>query len=106
MFCKVAQAGSLSSVNSLLVRLLPLILFGLALLTSSVYGQESPTSEVIWLTGQELDMGEVAIRTEHTAWFPFQNKSTSPLVIETIRTSCGCTAPDWSATPVLPGGNR
>ncbi|PVY38203.1 DUF1573 domain-containing protein [Pontibacter virosus] len=42
--------------------------------------------------------GEVV---EHT--FKFTNTGKSPLVIESASASCGCTAPDWTKTPVAPG---
>ncbi|MCP2042862.1 DUF1573 domain-containing protein [Pontibacter sp. HSC-36F09] len=38
---------------------------------------------------------------EHT--FKFTNTGKSPLVIESASASCGCTAPDWTKTPVAPG---
>ncbi len=33
------------------------------------------------------------------------NSGTSPLVIQNIITSCGCTTPEWSKQPIPPGGN-
>ncbi|UYZ63590.1 DUF1573 domain-containing protein [Hymenobacter weizhouensis] len=38
---------------------------------------------------------------EHT--FKFKNVGTQPLVISNIGVSCGCTTPDWTREPVLPG---
>ena len=35
--------------------------------------------------------------------FTFLNTTSSPLVVETVRTSCGCTEPQWPHEPVLPG---
>ena len=35
--------------------------------------------------------------------FKLINEGTSPLVIQDVRPSCGCTTPDWSKEPVLPG---
>ncbi len=42
--------------------------------------------------------GEVV---EHT--FKFTNTGKTPLVIESASASCGCTAPDWTKSPVAPG---
>ncbi|WP_299706021.1 DUF1573 domain-containing protein [uncultured Pontibacter sp.] len=42
--------------------------------------------------------GEVV---EHT--FKFTNTGKAPLIIESASASCGCTAPDWTKTPVAPG---
>ena len=35
--------------------------------------------------------------------FIFTNKGDLPLIINSVRASCGCTAPDWTREPVLPG---
>ncbi|RXQ97717.1 DUF1573 domain-containing protein [Ancylomarina salipaludis] len=35
--------------------------------------------------------------------FEFVNKGTSPIIIKNVRSSCGCTTPDWSKAPVAPG---
>ncbi|MDR1585204.1 MAG: DUF1573 domain-containing protein [Prevotellaceae bacterium] len=35
--------------------------------------------------------------------FTFKNVGNSPLVINNVRASCGCTAPTWTKTPVEPG---
>jgi len=36
--------------------------------------------------------------------FTFTNSGTVPLVITNVQASCGCTTPDWSKDPVMPGG--
>ncbi len=35
--------------------------------------------------------------------FEFTNTGSTPLIISQVRASCGCTAPNWSKAPVLPG---
>ena len=45
-----------------------------------------------------ITQGEVA---EHT--FTFRNTGTEPLVISNVGVSCGCTVPEYSKEPVLPG---
>ena len=35
--------------------------------------------------------------------FNFKNTGKIPLVISTVNASCGCTTPEWSKDPVLPG---
>ncbi len=35
--------------------------------------------------------------------FKFINDGTQPLVIQNVRPSCGCTTPDWTKEPVMPG---
>lgn len=35
--------------------------------------------------------------------FNYENTGNEALVISNVRTSCGCTAPDWSREPLAPG---
>lgn len=39
---------------------------------------------------------------EHT--FVFTNNGKKPLIIVNVRSSCGCTTPEWSKKPIPPGG--
>ena len=36
--------------------------------------------------------------------FTYKNAGDQPLILSQVKTSCGCTAPDWSRDPVRPGG--
>jgi hypothetical protein len=38
-----------------------------------------------------------------TVNFDFTNTGSLPLMIKQVHTSCGCTSPNWSKEPVLPG---
>ncbi len=40
---------------------------------------------------------------KQTATFIFKNTGNENLVITNVRSSCGCTSPDWTKTPVKPG---
>lgn len=46
-----------------------------------------------------LTEGEVV---EHT--FTFTNTGGEPLILSQVSASCGCTTPDFSKTPIVPGG--
>ena len=35
--------------------------------------------------------------------FKFKNTGNQPVIIANVQASCGCTTPDWTKTPVLPG---
>ncbi len=35
--------------------------------------------------------------------FEFTNTGNEPLVLSTVRSSCGCTVPKWPREPILPG---
>ena len=36
--------------------------------------------------------------------FSFTNTGNEPLVLSSVKASCGCTTPQWSREPVAPGG--
>src|SRR5210317_579967 len=40
---------------------------------------------------------------EHT--FNFKNTGTESLLLNSVRSSCGCTVPEWSKEPIAPGGS-
>ena len=50
------------------------------------------------------ELGTLLWHTPRTAIFKFTNKGTTDLRITEVRTDCGCTAVDWTRTPVCPGG--
>lgn len=43
------------------------------------------------------DGGKVSFR------FKFKNNGKTPIIITNVQSSCGCTTPEWSKTPVVPG---
>ncbi|GHV25787.1 hypothetical protein FACS1894176_05190 [Bacteroidia bacterium] len=38
-----------------------------------------------------------------SAIFVVTNKTNAPIVLTNVRSSCGCTTPDWTKTPIEPG---
>lgn len=55
-----------------------------------------------WLSEQSHDFGDIKQHEPVTHDFVFRNTGTEPLIIDNVRASCGCTAPEWSAAPVPP----
>ncbi|MCC2545322.1 DUF1573 domain-containing protein [Hymenobacter sp. BT175] len=49
------------------------------------------------------DFKDVPEGTMATYEFRFKNMGNQPIVISNVQASCGCTTPDWTKTPVLPG---
>jgi hypothetical protein len=47
--------------------------------------------------------GKVPQGTPVTNEFLFTNTGSDPVVISNVTASCGCTTPEWTRTPVLPG---
>ncbi|MBC7774173.1 MAG: DUF1573 domain-containing protein [Phycisphaerae bacterium] len=58
---------------------------------------------VEWLTERDHDFQH--LRQEHpkTFVFRFKNIDTQPILLQTVRTSCGCTAATWTETSIAAG---
>ncbi|MEM7103759.1 MAG: DUF1573 domain-containing protein [Bacteroidota bacterium] len=49
------------------------------------------------------NFGEIPQGTPVTHSFTIKNLQADPLLIDNVRTTCGCTAPSWTKDPILPG---
>ena len=58
---------------------------------------------VIRFKGQEYDFGTISLKEEVYYGFEFSNPGKTPLVISNVKSSCGCTIPEWPRKPVKPG---
>jgi hypothetical protein len=56
-----------------------------------------------WNTPREHDFGDIKRDRPVTYVFTYKNISTEPVTLETVRTTCGCTAASWTETAVAPG---
>jgi hypothetical protein len=63
----------------------------------------SENAAVMSFEQTEYDFGTIKQGTVVDHTFKFTNTGKSPLIIESASASCGCTAPDWTKTPVAPG---
>lgn len=71
------------------------------IMSLSTFAQQK---QVIEFTEQEYDFGTVKEedgKVSHV--FEFVNISQTPITITNVRASCGCTTPNWSRQPVMPG---
>ena len=64
---------------------------------------EGPIPSFEW-TATEHDFGTINENDVVTHTYTFKNTGESPLIIESVRPSCGCTAPNWTKTPIPVGG--
>lgn len=49
------------------------------------------------------DYGNIAKGSDGNCEFEFTNKGNEPLILSNVRASCGCTTPNWSKEPIMPG---
>lgn len=50
-----------------------------------------------------IDYGRIEKGAEGHRYFTVTNTGDKPLVISKVQPSCGCTTPEWSKEPILPG---
>ena len=72
---------------------------------TTIKSAAKPAATVISFKETSFDFGKVneGDKVEHT--FEFTNTGEHPLIISNANASCGCTLPEWTKEPVMPGSN-
>lgn len=73
-----------------------------SLKTDSVQ-EEEPLSTSIEFDEKTYDFGQIKEGQSVSHNFKFKNTGENPLIIKSVKTSCGCTASDYTKTQVAPG---
>ncbi|MFV8322970.1 DUF1573 domain-containing protein [uncultured Flavobacterium sp.] len=68
-------------------------------LTSKV---SSVASSILWKS-ESIDVGQIPQNTPKAINYEFKNTGKTTLIITSVKGSCGCTATDYTKTPILPG---
>lgn len=64
---------------------------------------QSPPEPVIkWLTPTSHDFGDILQHQPVVFNFNFENLTDEPITVDNVRTTCGCTASEWSEVPTFP----
>ncbi|TAF66293.1 MAG: DUF1573 domain-containing protein [Cytophagales bacterium] len=74
--------------------------------TNGGQAQENNTttgSPMITFEAKEFNYGDVKKGTIVKHTFKFKNTGNAPLIIQNATASCGCTVPEWSKEPIMPG---
>jgi hypothetical protein len=61
------------------------------------------TSPVSW-KAEMIEVGEIPQNKPKTIEFEFKNTGKTDIIITNVKPSCGCTAADYTKTPIRPGG--
>jgi Protein of unknown function (DUF1573) len=62
-----------------------------------------PGKVVEWQHDRSFDFGTVPLGGTVSTLFTFKNVNSHPILLQTVRTTCGCTAAQWPEQMVLPG---
>lgn len=72
--------------------------------TCATYGQQTNQPGIKFDTLIH-DFGLLEKGSNASCSFIFVNRAESPVIITNVKSSCGCTVPEWPKEPVLPGGS-
>lgn len=82
-------------------------IFTLILLLSTVLfadaQQNPPAQDVLTLKEKEHDFGKIPQGKPVYYNFEVVNTGSTPLKLDDVHASCGCTTPEWSREPIAPG---
>ena len=88
---------------SRIVILLSVLLFTAC--TQSSEDQAKLKGQDIWFEEYLHDYGEIVQDSEGSWSFVFKNVSSQAIVINRVRSTCGCTIPEWPREPIEPGSS-
>lgn len=72
------------------------------LLSMGIYAQDTAKIE---FKSETIDYGEIEKGSNGVRVFEFTNTGNAPLVISSVKSSCGCTIPKKPEQPIQPGKN-
>ncbi len=78
-----------------------LLLFSFLFLSFAGFAQEKKA--VIEFKTTEINYGEIKKGDDGTRVFEFSNTGDAPLIINKVKSSCGCTVPSKPTQPIMPG---
>jgi hypothetical protein len=64
--------------------------------------EENTSGAKISFDRKVMEYGKVEKGGNGTRVFKFKNEGTEPLVLNSVRASCGCTTPKWTREPIAP----
>lgn len=90
-------------IHSFSLRLILLVFSGIASMPfTSAQDASKPVSGMTW-TSSTIDFGKIEQGKPVSAEFEFNNPTMVPLIISSVRPTCGCTVADYPREPVQPG---
>jgi hypothetical protein len=60
-------------------------------------------AQVRWIDPLHADLGALRKNEETILLFRYVNDGPGVLILDNVRTDCGCTVPEWREAPLLPG---
>ena len=73
--------------------------------TTTTGPSSQPNPEVLQLKESEHDFAQIPQGKPVFYIFTVTNTGTTPLKLDDVHASCGCTTPEWSRDPIAPGAS-
>lgn len=88
-------------MKNLTTFLLPLLIF----VAFTAQGQTPSNAAEISFDEKVFDYGTITKGADGNHTFTFTNTGNNPLIIESVKSSCGCTVPKKPKAPIAPGAS-
>ena len=66
-------------------------------------GEKAKGDAVITFTETKYEYGEIPFKGDGDCEFAFRNAGKTPLVLTHVKSTCGCTIPEWPNEPIKAG---
>lgn len=76
---------------------------GFGLYAQNPDNTNAPKKDVLEVKETAFDFGKIPQGKPVYHNFKITNTGSTPLVLENVQASCGCTTPEWSREPIAPG---
>ena len=87
--------------RNILLAILAVICLGSCINQNEEMAKKS--GQEIFFTETTHDYGEIAIDSDGLYKFAFKNLNDEDIVVNKVRSTCGCTIPSWDKNPIGPG---
>ena len=77
--------------------------FGTAFAQEPAVFEEPTNGPKIVFSEERHEFGDIIQGDVIEHVFEFTNSGNAPLVLQDVKTTCGCTVPEWPRTPLAPG---
>lgn len=67
------------------------------------FSQNADTTLVLKFAQETHDYGTIEQGSDGSCEFVFNNTGKTPIILNNVTASCGCTVPSWTREPVEPG---
>lgn len=87
---------------SMLALALGLMSFSVIAPVKNAVSKQAVASSIVWKS-ETVDVGQIPQNAPKAIVFEFKNTGKTSVIITNVQGSCGCTATDYTKTPIAPG---